>query len=68
MNSTFITTWIFFKINCILGAFADESTGIAEVDFQKTFGEKDIQLRVFPQGAAFYNCDKSLYVTGGQEI
>ena len=64
----FIIMTPIYNTNCILGAFADESTGKAEVDFQKTFGEKDIQLRSFPQGAAFCNCDKYLYVTGGQEI
>ena len=39
----FIIMTLIYNSNCILGAFADESTGIAEVDFQKTFGEKDIQ-------------------------
>ena len=63
----FIIMFPVYNTNHILGALKDESSGNIEVDFENTFGEKDIQLRAFPQGAAFCNFEKYLYVTGGQE-
>ena len=56
-----------FNSNSIIGSFADESTCRIAVDFKQAFGEKDIQLKVFPQGGAFCNQGKYLYFTGGQE-
>ena len=56
-----------FNHSYILGSFSDESVGRAEVDFKQAFGEKDIQLKVFPQGGAFCNYEKYLYFSGGQE-
>jgi len=66
-KGSFLIMYPVFGSNYILGAFSDESTGRAEVDFERAFGEKDIQLRAFPQGGAFCNYEKYLYVTGGQE-
>ena len=56
-----------YETNYILGAFSDESTGRAKVDFEKAFGDKDIQLKAFPQGGAFCNYEKYLFFSGGQE-
>ena len=66
-KGSFLIMYPIFESNYILGAFADESTGRAEVDFEKAFGEKDIQLKAFPQGGAFCNYEKYLFFTGGQE-
>ncbi len=66
-KGSFLIMYPIFESNYILGAFADESTGRAEVDFEKAFGEKDIQLKSFPQGGAFCNYEKYLFFTGGQE-
>ena len=66
-KGSFIIMYPIFDSNCILGAFSDESTGKAEVDFEKAFSEKDIQLKVFPQGGAFCNYEKYLFFSGGQE-
>ena len=63
----FIIMYPVFNTNHILGALKDESSGNIEVDFDNAFGEKDIQLKAFPQGAAFCNFEKYLYVTGGEE-
>ena len=63
----FIIMYPVYNTNHILGALKDESSGNIEVDFENAFGEKDIPLRAFPQGAAFCNFEKYLYVTGGQE-
>ena len=63
----FIIMYPIFNTNSILGALEDDTSEKIEVDFERTFGEKDIQLKVFPQGAAFCNVEKYLYVTGGQE-
>ena len=63
----FIIMYPIYNSNCILGALEDDSSQKIEVDFERTFSEKDIQLRAFPQGAAFCNFEKYLYVTGGQE-
>jgi len=66
-KGSFLIMYPIFESNYILGAFADESTGRAEVDFEKVFGEKDIQLKAFPQGGAFCNYEKYLFFSGGQE-
>ena len=56
-----------YETNFVLGAFSDESSGRIEVDFEKAFSDKDIQIKVFPKGAAYCNYEKYLYVTGGEE-
>jgi hypothetical protein len=66
-KGSFLIMYPIFESNYILGAFADESTGRAEVDFEKAFGEKDIHIKAFPQGGAFCNYEKYLFFTGGQE-
>ena len=63
----FLIMFPIYNTDYILGAFGDESSGRTQVDFEKAFGEKDIQLKVFPQGGAFCNYEKYLFVTGGQE-
>ena len=57
-----------FNTNEITGAFPDESTARISIDFKQAFGDKDIQLTVFPQGGAFCNTKNYCYFTGGQEI
>ena len=66
-KGSFLIMYPIYETNYILGAFSDESTGRAEVDFEKAFGEKDIQLKAFPQGGAFCNYEKYLFFSGGQE-
>ena len=66
-ESLFSFMFPIFNTNKIIGAMVDESTGKIEIDFKQAFGEKDIQLNEFPQGGAFCNSGKYLYVTGGQE-
>ena len=66
-KGSFVIMFPIYDTNYVLGAFSDESSMRAEIDFEKTFGEKDIQLKGFPQGGAFCNYEKYLYVSGGQE-
>ena len=66
-ESVFLFMYPIFNTNKLSGAFEDESTGTVELDFKQAFGEKDIQLNEFPQGGAFCNSGKYLYITGGQE-
>ena len=63
----FLFMYPIFNTNKLSGALEDENTGTVEIDFKQAFGEKDIQLNEFPQGGAFCNSGKYLYITGGQE-
>ena len=63
----FIIMYPIYNTNYVLGALEDDNSEKFEVDFERTFGEKDLPLRAFPQGAAFCNFEKYLYITGGQE-
>ena len=56
-----------YGANYILGAYEDGTTGRSPVDFERAFGEKDIQVKSFPKGGAYCNYEKYLYFTGGQE-
>ena len=64
-NGPFLIMYPVFGANYILGAYEDGSSGRAEIDFERAFGEKDIQVKSFPQGGAYCNYEKYLYFSGG---
>jgi len=63
----FLFMYPIFGSNQILGAFKNESTGRAEIDFKQAFSGKDISLNAFPEGGAYCNLGHNLYFTGGLE-
>ena len=63
----FIVMTPIFNTNIIAGALPNESTAKITLDFSKALGEKDFQIKSFPNGGAYCNKDNYLDFTGGQE-
>ena len=63
----FLFLYPIFNSNNIIGALEDETTSRIEVDFDQAFNKQDIKLKEFPQGSAYCNTEKYLYISGGQE-
>ena len=64
---SFVTMFPIYDTNWLFVACSDDLSLRIRIDFYKTFGLKDIQLKSFPRGGAFCNNGRYLYFTGGLE-